>query len=210
MSVLGTIIIILVTAGATYFGIDQFGGQNSGPLLMSPEVKTYIDAKLTGGISNSGQELQKIMGRVVEMEAKLLEMEKVRASYEQLAGKSELIESAIGDQRKRKEDIMAAARIAEMAQIRNDIATVCAGVTIKRVQSSAGKGASAEAQAFRNNIGGGKATAPARPGGGQQAPGMQNYRGGGGAAGGGRRRGGGGAGEAPGGAPGGAAGDKRP
>ncbi len=195
MSVLGTIIIILVTAGATYFGMGQFGSQIIGPVQISPEVKTYIDSKLgapPGG--TTGEELVKIVGRVTEMEAKLAEMEKVRASYEQLAGKSELIETAIGDQRKRKEDVMQAARMAEMSQLRNDIATVCAGVTIKRVQSGGGNKSSSEAQAYRNNIGGGAAGRPGagRPGAGGQ-PGMGQQQGKGGGAGGGRRRGGGGA-----------------
>ena len=190
MSVLGTIIIIVVTAGATYFGMGQFGGQITGPVQMSPEVKTYIDSKLgaTTG-ATSGDELQKIVGRVTEMEAKLTEMEKVRASYEQLAGKSELIESAIGDQRKRKEDVMQAARMAEMSQLRNDIATACAGVTIKRVQSGGGGKGSSEAAAFRNNIGGGGGGG--RPGAGRPGAGQAGQQKGGGA-GGGRRRGGGG------------------
>ncbi len=196
MSVLGTIIIAAITAGLTYFGTTQFTNQMSGPVQMSPEIKTYVDAKLTGTAGNSGQELQKIVGRVAEMEAKLTEMEKVRASYEQLAGKSELIESAIGEQRKRKEDVMAAARMAELSQLRNDIATVCAGVTIKRVQSNSatGKSGSAEAAAFRNNIGVGRgAGRPGASGGQQQGqPAWMQQQGKGGGGRGGRRGGGGG------------------
>ena len=133
MSGLGTIIIISVTVGVTYFGMGQFGlGKSSGPVPMTPEVKTYVDSKIGITSGNAAQELQKILSRVAEMETKIIEMDKIRANYEQLPEKSELIESAIGEQRKSKEDILVATRTAELAQLRNDIATLCAGVTVKR------------------------------------------------------------------------------
>lgn len=207
MSVLGNLILILVTAGVTYFAVTSMGfGGPTGPVTLGPDIAKYIDTKLaapSGGGATA--ELAKIAARLTEMEGKLTEMEKIRSNYEQLAGKSELIESAIGDQRRRKEELMQQARSAEMAQLRNDIATVCAGVTIKRVDSSPGKGTNPDAAKFRQNIGVG---AGQRPGVGNQPPAwMQNMRQG---QGGGRRRGGGGGGggagagtgdAAPGGAP---------
>lgn len=156
MSVLGTLILLVITAGLTYFGTSQLGGGSGGfgPAQLSPDVQKYIDARLAGGQS-ADQELQRLTTRLTEMETKLVEMEKVKASNEQLAGKSEIIESAINEQRRRRDDALAAARTTEMAQLRNEIAQVCAGVSIKRVQSGAmpigGRGGDAET--YRRNLG---------------------------------------------------------
>lgn len=189
MSSLGTFILVAITATVTYFTVTSFGvGGQSGPLTLSPEVQRYVDAKLNGASSaTAGQELPKLSARIAEMEKKLIEIEKTKASYDQLANKNELIESAIGEQRRRRDDAMAAARLSEMSQLRNDIATLCAGVTIKRVQGGS-KGSSSEAQTFRNNIGagggGGARGGGAGAGDGGQMPNwlqnLKNRRGGGG------------------------------
>jgi hypothetical protein len=154
MSVLGTVILMLLTAGLTYFGTSFLGGGAMGAVQLSPEIQKYLDSKLAGS-PNAEQELQKLVARITEMETKLVEVEKVRASHEQLAGKSEAIETVIGEQRRRKEEAMANARAAELAQLRNDIATACAGVTIKRVQSNStgASGSPADAEAYRRNLG---------------------------------------------------------
>lgn len=127
MGAIGTIIVIVLSAGATYYLTAQSG---RGPVSLTPDVQRYVDARLSGS-SSAEQELQGLTTRLAQIEAKVAEIEKIKASHEKLAGKSEVIEAAISDQRRRKEEVVASARTNELARLRNEIATACAGVTIR-------------------------------------------------------------------------------
>jgi TolA-binding protein len=151
MSVIGTIVLLLVTAGATFYGTIQLHG--GGPVQFSPEVQQYVDSKLSGA-NNVDQELTKLAARVAEMEGKLAESERVRAQYEQLQNKSETIESMISEQRRRREEVLDVARTAELVKLRTEIATACAGVTIKRSQApTESESNSNSADSYRRNLG---------------------------------------------------------
>jgi hypothetical protein len=125
---------VVLTAGLTYLLATHFGGRRGSleTSQLSPDVQKYIDAKLGSG-QTPEEEVQTLLARVTEMEKKLVEVERVRASHERLAVKSEAIETAINEQRRSRDDALQAARTAELTALRNEIATACAGVAIKRV-----------------------------------------------------------------------------
>ncbi len=193
VGLLGIIVIVAVTAGGTFYATTGMHQAASGPLTLTPEVKSYIDSKFATGFGSQVQDSQKVTARIAEMEAKIAEIERIKANYESLPARSESLESALVEQRRKRDENIAMIRQNEINNLRNEIATMCAGVTIKKVQDG-GTGNAGNASSYQQNlgIGGGKGGKGANPA-------LRRFRQGGGGAGAGagggvgRRRGGGGA-----------------
>lgn len=139
MSGMGTIIAIVITAGVTYFATSSMGGPAAtcGPVTLSNEVKAYIDSKPVRGGGDGGPELAKLMSRVAEMEKKLGDVDKVNAAYDSVQKKSTIIEAAIEEQAKKQDLLLGAVRQQELTNLRNQMASICAGVVVKRDQGGA-------------------------------------------------------------------------
>ncbi len=194
VGLLGILVIVTLTAGGTFFATSNMQTASNGPVLLTPEVKSYIDSKFATGFGSQVQDSQKVTARIAEMETKISEIERIKANYENLPARAESVESAIVEQRRKRDENIALIRQNEINNLRNEIATMCAGVTIKRVQDG-GTGNAGNPSSYQQNIGlgGGR-------GGAAKNPALRRMRQGGGAGAGaaggggdGRRRGGGGA-----------------
>lgn len=143
MSGMGTIIAIVITAGVTYFATSSMGGPvgSCTPVTLSNEVKAYIDNKASRSGGDVAQEIAKLMSRVAEMEKRVGDVDKVNAAYESLQKKNSIIEMAIGEQAKKQDLLLTAVRQQELTSLRNQMASVCAGVVVKRDQGQGDAGA---------------------------------------------------------------------
>lgn len=193
VGLLGIIVIITLTAGGTFYATSGMQQAAHGALTLTPEVKSYIDSKFATGFGSQVQDAQKVASRIAEMEAKITEIEQIKANFENLPARSEAVESAVIEQRRKREENLAMLRQNEINNLRNEIATMCAGVTVKKVSDGGGSSSAGASSSFQNNtnLGGGSSRGTGqgmkrlRQGGGGQGAGS-------GGGGGGRRRGGGG------------------
>jgi hypothetical protein len=130
------ILLVLLVSGATFL-VMQFVPSGKGgactPLPLSNEVKTYIDSKMVSpaGTESSLAELSKMMSRVTAFETKLVEFEKFREMQAQLDEKRKTLSEALQDKRRDQNEVLAKVRNAELSRLRNDMATMCAGVSVK-------------------------------------------------------------------------------
>ena len=137
MNSLAVLLVAVVSSGLTYLGLAQAGLiVTHGPQTITPEIKAYIDSQLKEPKAGAGTDEAKLMGRVADIEKKLGDFEKAQLSAETLAKKSEAIESAILEQRKKQQDLIAGARDREVVLLGQQMATVCAGVRVQKDKSA--------------------------------------------------------------------------
>lgn len=194
VGLLGIIIIVTLTAGGTFYAATGMQQAGQGALTLTPEVKSYIDSKFATGFGSQVQDAQKVASRIAEMEAKITEIEQIKANFENLPPRSEAVESAVIEQRRKRDETLAMLRQNEINNLRNEIATMCAGVTIKKVGDGGSMPSASSSSSFQNNTNlGGRSNRSSG-----QGQGLKRLRQGGGGqgagagGGGGRRRGGGG------------------
>ncbi|MGE4131776.1 MAG: hypothetical protein AB7F86_09055 [Bdellovibrionales bacterium] len=131
-----TLILMLVSAGGTYYGLQYTGqlekNKACGPVALTPEVRNYIDAKFAAGFGSQMSDFQTIGAKVGEMEGKIGEIEKLKDYYDGLNKRNENIELALIEQRKKQTDRMITAQQAELNQLRGQVSAMCAGLRVQR------------------------------------------------------------------------------
>lgn len=186
------LLVLLVVCAAVYMGIQYFpsgGPQICAPVPLSPEVKAYIDQKMAaGGGSAQCGDIPAVLARVNDIEAKMGSLDKYEELRAGLNENRDQVNLALAASRRTQGDALAQARNGELARLRNEMAMMCAGITV-RSSSPGGSPGAGPALA----PGGGPRRGRGTPGGGARGAGP-----GGGS---GPRRGGGAQGGAPGGAP---------
>jgi hypothetical protein len=102
------------------------------PVPLSPEVKAYIDQKLAAGAGNAQcGDVPAILSRVNEIESKMGSLDKYEELRTTVAEKREGMNLAIANARQKQTDILANLRNAELSRLRNQVAMMCSGISIR-------------------------------------------------------------------------------
>jgi len=130
------LLVILIVCGAAYMALQYFPGgktpQLCSPVPLSPEVKAYIDQKLAAAPANAQcGDIPTVISRVKDLEGKLVSLEKFRELRENLEAKRENLESVSQEARRQQTDILTQLRNAELGRLRNEMAMMCSGISIR-------------------------------------------------------------------------------
>jgi hypothetical protein len=102
------------------------------PVPLSPEVKAYIDQKLAANAGNAQcGDVPAILARVNEIESKMGSLDKYEELRTAVAEKREGMNLAIANARQKQTDILANLRNAELSRLRNQVAMMCSGISIR-------------------------------------------------------------------------------
>lgn len=128
-------LLSVLICGTLYLAVQYlpFGRQQMcGPVPLSPEVKAYIDRKLEANASNAQcGDIPAMVSRVNDLESKLGALEQFREERRELEAKRTRAEMAAQNQRQQQTDMLARLRNAELSRLRNDVAMMCAGITVR-------------------------------------------------------------------------------
>lgn len=125
---------VLVVIGLGYFGFKYFGrpagGQTCSPMTLSPEVKAYIDSKLSAPAAVGG-DLATLNARLAEFETKFKTIDKdfYLKADSIIETRRIAISARVREHRQSVAEVSAAVRDAELRRLRLETATTCAGVS---------------------------------------------------------------------------------
>jgi hypothetical protein len=178
---LEVLLVLLVVCAAVYMGIQYFpsGGPNlCAPVPLSPEVKAYIDQKMAAGGNNAQcGDIPAVLARVTDVEAKMSSLDKFEELRAGLAQQSGQVNMAIAATRRAQGDALSQARSSELGRLRNEMATMCAGITVRSAAPGANPGLAPNGQGRRRGpspgpggVGRGTGPAPGQRRGGAAPP----------------------------------------
>lgn len=152
------------------------------PIPLSPEVKAYIDKQLAANAGNAQcGDIPAVVSRISDLEVKLGSFSKFEDMRKGLGEKREALNIASQDVKQTQNEILGRMRNAELGRLRNEMAMMCAGISVRSGGATpAPGGQGGQGQGPRR--GGGRG-GRGGPGGAGQGPGGRG--GGGGGAGGG-------------------------
>ncbi len=142
---------ILVLVGGGYFAFHYFskpgGAVACGPVQLSPEVKAYIDQKLSGPGAASASYLAPLNTRLEEFEAKFkaLDQQQYLEANALVEKRRVFIGNKIREQRTSTAEIMEHKRKGELTRLRMATAAACAGITQVRSSPRSSGGRAGEA-----------------------------------------------------------------
>lgn len=129
------LLVVLVVCAAVYMGIQYFpsgGPKMCAPVPLSPEVKAYIDQKMAAGGSNAQcGDIPAVLARVNDIEAKMGSLDKFEQLRMGLSENRDQVSAALAASRRTQGDAFAQARNDELSRLRNEMAMMCAGVTVR-------------------------------------------------------------------------------
>ena len=133
------LLIILVICAAIFMAIQYIptGPKVCAPVPLSAEVKSYIDAKLAASADNAANaNVPAVLARVTDLEAKMGTLDRyaeLRAGLDQ--SRQALSETSLNT-RQAQVDVLTIMRNAELSRLRNDLAMMCAGITVRPNQGA--------------------------------------------------------------------------
>jgi DNA-binding XRE family transcriptional regulator len=136
------LLVILLICAAVYMGIQYLPSgraKQCAPVPLSPEVKAYIDKQLAAHAGNAQcGDIPAVLSRVTEMETKMAAINKFEQMRNDFNARREQTAQVVQATRQTQTDILTNLRNAELARLRNEMAMMCAGVTVR---SGGGAGA---------------------------------------------------------------------
>ena len=129
------LLVILVICSAVYMGIQYFPGAGPAqcaPVPLSPEVKAYIDKQLAANAGNAQcGDIPAVLSRVTEMETKMVALNKFEEMRNDLTARRDQTAQISQATRQTQTDILTNLRNGEMSRLRNEMAMMCAGVSVR-------------------------------------------------------------------------------
>jgi hypothetical protein len=157
LGIIEIVIGVVLVSGLTWLGLTFFGHHGGGEactsVSLSPEVKAYIDTKLSGGGGDSCADLPKLISKVGELENKMGAVEVFRTSLKAMNERREQLEESILRARNSTAQLMNQTRLGELHRLKTEVLQTCSsgGSSVGVLKSSgSGKNQSPSPSIFNN------------------------------------------------------------